>query len=71
MTRENILPQRIQQLPAARDGFGNKTQTRQSVLCPCGQEKAVYVWSWAGHGFYRCPGCGKDVLYNPGNFQVG
>ena len=40
-------------------------RTRQHVACPCGATFWRYVWSWAGHGYTRCPGCAGYILYMP------
>jgi len=38
-------------------------RTRDHVRCSCGQRVTIYRWSWAGHGFKRCPGCKRKILY--------
>lgn len=38
---------------------------RQSVqvLCSCGTTNTFYAWSWAGHGWAKCCGCGSKIEY--------
>lgn len=64
-TGEAVKPVRRVRAPAAMDGQGDLTQTRQDVTCVCGHTQRVFVWAWAGNGFYRCkgPGCGRRVRY--------
>ena len=38
-------------------------KTQKLVECSCGAQKWVYVWSWAGHGKFMCPGCGRKIRY--------
>jgi len=43
---------------------GSIGRSQSRATCPtCGYEKKVYVWSWAGNGFYRCPGCLTAITY--------
>jgi hypothetical protein len=41
-------------------------RTRDLVLCCCGQRVLAYRWSWAGHGFKRCPACRRKLGYLSG-----
>lgn len=43
-----------------RTGCGRK---QHKVKCTCGYNNWIYVWSWAGNGWYRCRGCGKRIGY--------
>ena len=40
-------------------------RTRQHLACPCGATFWRFVWSWAGHGYTRCPACTGYILYDP------
>jgi hypothetical protein len=40
-------------------------RTRSHLACPCGATLWRYVWSWAGHGYTRCPACTGYILYDP------
>lgn len=54
----------VEELTAAVDGTGRRTQTRCLVQCGfCSRKQPVYRWSWAGHGFYKCQHCGNRVRY--------
>ncbi len=37
-------------------------RVRDLVACPkCKAQQWVYRWSWAGHGFFKCRGCGARI----------
>lgn len=40
------------------------------VRCACGHAQKIAIWSWAGHGFFRCksPACRAKIMY--GSKQV-
>jgi hypothetical protein len=40
-------------------------RTRSHLACPCGATFWRFVWSWAGHGYTRCPACTGYILYDP------
>ena len=40
-------------------------RTQQHLACPCGATFWRFVWSWAGHGYTRCPTCRGYILYFP------
>lgn len=44
-----------------RYGVGAPGRTTVGVTCECGQRAEKFSWSWAGHGYYWCRGCGKPV----------
>ena len=33
------------------------------LLCPCGARVTAFLWSWAGHGFRKCPTCQRYLMY--------
>jgi hypothetical protein len=38
-------------------------KTSWFIRCCCGHLNMFYLWSWAGHGFAKCKGCGNRILY--------
>jgi len=38
--------------------------SRVHIRCGhCQTVNRIYLWSWAGNGFYRCKGCGRKLVY--------
>lgn len=65
--RRQLEPTARPPLKRMRHAGATIGRSRDRVTCAaCGYQRDVYVWSWAGNGFYKCPGCGTDVLYMMG-----
>ena len=38
-------------------------KTTATLQCECGHRNLVHIWSWGGHGFFRCRACFRKLRY--------
>ncbi len=44
-------------------------RSRLRIRCTCGAAFMVFIWSFAGHGKARCPGCQRWAMYDGRIFE--